>query len=782
MACNVQDWSLKDLTDALNNRHIDKKRIAVPMFQRGTRWQPSQEEKFIDSLKSGFPVGTMLFYETIEDNQSVYLLVDGLQRGNTIRKFITKPTTFISSETISDEICSKLLLAMDEEPSVLGIEKARTILTEFIKAQQSYNFQCYNPAKELLNGFGKATDCSLYDKVIPLLEAYFKDRQDRYTQIAQTIIPVVVYQGDATNLDEIFKRINSQGTPLDQYEVYAAAWPSKRIYHTENADIVDAVIQKYDSMEAGDFEIYGYDSTKIKKEKNLTAFEYLFGLSKVLTQKVDILRFIKQGEIPDEVNPLGFELVNACLNDSNKIPELYKRLADITDINQFEKALKNAIKFVQEAVALITRFKGNNRRKDKIFHSKFQIMSMISTTFKEMYGSGDYSKVADDWSSKKGEIARNLRQYYVYDILTNFWSEGGTGKIYAVAKPNRYRSAIASRSWNSALNGYFDRTMQRVECKKVPNPGNEEYVFLNCIYLHTFSAIDQLSADKFDIEHIAPKDQLKKLIAGCDGEGLAISSIANLCYLPEAANRAKGSKTLYQDKVYLKGVNLEEIEAKFSFTKEDDLDWMDVGYKTKKDFPVLKEWYEDFCSDRFKVLKQKFCEAMGIEIVEDATESVELTTDMVADPKKAKLSGGARPVEKAIERLQALHPELGLAKKTARACIDANGVGYYFVHSKAYKKGDDHLYWYGYRREPLSVLEGCSKIVLCYVLADEGRIVMLPQDEIEARTGVGGLNRSPHEDGSSHWHIKFVRDGADSVTWLAGPEGTGEKIVLNNII
>ena len=69
MACNVQDWSLKDLTDALNNKHIDKKRIAVPMFQRGTRWHRAQEEKFIDSLKSGFPVGTMLFYETIEDNR-----------------------------------------------------------------------------------------------------------------------------------------------------------------------------------------------------------------------------------------------------------------------------------------------------------------------------------------------------------------------------------------------------------------------------------------------------------------------------------------------------------------------------------------------------------------------------------------------------------------------------------------------------------------------------------------------------------------------------------------
>lgn len=76
------------------------------MFQRGKRWKKAQEQKFIDSLIKGYPVGTMLFYETYEDNKRTYILVDGLQRGNSIKKYMTNPTEFIFMMTaFQDEFC-----------------------------------------------------------------------------------------------------------------------------------------------------------------------------------------------------------------------------------------------------------------------------------------------------------------------------------------------------------------------------------------------------------------------------------------------------------------------------------------------------------------------------------------------------------------------------------------------------------------------------------------------------------------------------------------------------
>ncbi len=117
---------------------------------------------------------------------------------------------------------------------------------------------------------------------------------------------------------------------------------------------------------------------------------------------------------------------------------------------------------------------------------------------------------------------------------------------------------------------------------------------------------------------------MRKLIETCNGEGLPISCIANLCYLPEYVNRSKKDKNFYQDKKYLQYVKLEEVETKYSFTEEEDLDWMDMPYEKPEDFAVLKEYYTDYCTKRFSKIKHLFCDALGItyEEVEDRQEEV----------------------------------------------------------------------------------------------------------------------------------------------------------------
>lgn len=139
-------------------------------------------------------------------------------------------------------------------------------------------------------------------------------------------------------------------------------------------------------------------------------------------------------------------------------------------------------------------------------------------------------------------------------------------------------------------------------------------------------------------------------------------------------------------------------------------------------------------------------------------------------------------IEKAILRFKAMRPEFGIVKKTPNTCVDVYGVGYYFKYSKPhqYKKRESLHYWYGYNRVPLA-LAGCSKIVLCLVMADVERIVLLPKSEIEVRTVAGGLSRS--SVGSPHWNIKLFRNVEDgSITWHVGAEETGEKILLTDII
>lgn len=715
--CTCENWSLQDLSSALQDMHKDNKRIVVPMFQRGKRWKKAQEQKFIDSLIKGYPVGTMLFYETYEDNKRTYILVDGLQRGNSIKKYMTNPTEFFYDDSISDEFCCSVLKLVHQSDEKELYTKIRGILTAFIKEQKTFkNLQYFSVAKQIADEFSAGFEP--IEQLIEVIKIFFEERQDLYDRIASTIIPVIVYTGDENNLPEIFDRINSQGTPLDQYEVYAAAWPVKQKFAIKNADIVEHVVRKYDTFEEDDFKIHGYNREEMRTQKT---------------------------------------------------------------VNAFETALYKSIEFVRDSILVITKFKGNSRNANKIFHSKYQILSMISTTFKEMYAGVDFTQFSDTWQERRQKIARNLVQYYVYDIITNYWSEGGTGKIHSAAKPNRYMIEIPSRAWMVALDGFFERSMLRAEKKNIANPRSEEYVILNCIYLKTFTAMDQLSIDRFDVEHIAPKEQMRKLIEACDGDGLPISCIANLCYLPEYVNRSKGAKNFYQDKKYLQHIDLSEVESKYSFTESDDLEWMDMPYEKPEDFAVLREYYTDYCAKRFDKLKHLLCDSLEIKYEEIEPQETEVVQKVVVAKKSDdKPSKQVRFADKCIVRLaKVLNTDLVKVGRSSYRSTDGKR-GYVITTSKMYTQGKREKYWFAYRTSPFDELSDCEEKYVVYGCKDENTLVVLPVPVIEEQ--LDRVNVSYDEDENiSHWHMVFFRDTAGKMTWMLSRPNI-EEIEINSFL
>lgn len=771
-SCSVEHWTLADLANALQDMHKDNKRIAVPIFQRGKRWKKSQQQTFIDSLLKGFPVGTMLFHEEKDDEgKRTYILIDGLQRGNCIKKYMNNPTDFFYDSSISDEFCRSLLQKVNEDKGE-NYPIVRTLLVSFIKAQRTFkNLQYYEPARQIQERFN--ADHIIIGELIEIIGKFFNKRQDLYDQISSTVIPVVIYHGPEENLPEIFDRINSQGTPLDQYEVYAASWPVNKRIQVSNIKIVEAAIKKYDSFIEDGFVIQGYNREKMRSSKQLNAFEYLFGLSKYIVNKYDILAF-QRGLPDDTVNTLGFELVNACLNDTDKIKFLYKNIYEIENIDAFEQALYKAIDFVVSAISPIIKFKGNNRKfGSKVFHSKFQILSMISTSFKEMFKDGDFTTINEDWGSKKERIARNLRLYYVYDILIKFWSEGGNQKIHNIAKPNRYDSEISLRAWRTALDGFFDKSMSRMEVKNIATPKSEEIVMLNCIYLNTFTALDQLSIDRFDIEHIAPKEQMKRLLKKTQGIGLPISCIANLCYLPDYINRSKGSKNFYQDKNYLSHINLAEVEEKYSFTSQDDLEWMDMPFG-KDDFDVLKDYYGEFLNNRFETLKKLFCQSMSLNYEEMQNIVIEATEPT----KQSGVITAKSPTAPAIIRLQEKLGKTITHVKRSAYTSDNGEVGYVLCESKRYVQGDKAKYWYGFRHKPFELIENCKEKYILYAFKDSPDLLLIPYEYISNLTPhLISSEDSENEGEISHWHIVFFRDPDGHYTQLLSkPEITEVNI------
>jgi hypothetical protein len=766
--CNIEKWSLEELNSALQDKHKDNKKIVVPMFQRGLRWDKDRKKTFIDSLEKGYPVGTMLFYEQNEDSGRSYILVDGLQRSNCIRGYINNPAEYLSVTSISDDCCKRILSALHREGQSSDYINIRKIVLDFIKRQQTYkNLQYFEVAENIVKFF--ESDYESIHMLIDIFKDFFLELQSRYDTIASAIIPVIVYTGDSTNLPEIFDRINSKGTPLDQYEVYAASWPVEKKFKINNSDIIEHVINKYETFIDEDYIVHGYNKDTLRNEHMVNAFEYLFGLSRYLAKKYNELNFHEKLQ-SDEVNPMAFELVNACLNDSNKISVLYNQIYAI-DVIKFEKSLESVIDFVISAISPVIHFKSNKHNgKNKNHHSKFQIMSMISTTFKEMYKSGDYTHVADDWTDKKNKLLRNLLQYYIYDILTDWWSEGGTGKIFAVAKPNKYMSDISAQAWAVALNSYFEKTMQRIESDKVASPKGEDYILLNTIYMNVFTAKDQLSIDNFDVEHIAPKKQMQNLIRACkkQGEGLPISSIANLCYLPEAANRSKKELNFYQDKKYLKYVNLDEIENKYSFTSQEDLDWMDMPYDGPNDFSFLKDEYTKYLRNRFETMKKMFCESLKIEMVDIDTQEFEESKqeDHVLTPDILNMKRDL-PSPFLKHFVEVTGKQLLRIKGNTLQSLDGN-EGYYISVSKDYHQGERSKYWFGYHKNHL--WDNCEHKFYMFGCEQTNNLIVMPLEFLESF--LDNFNISTDEDGEiNHWHIVIFKDKDDRYTlMLSKPE------------
>lgn len=758
--CKCEQWTLSELSTALESKTAGNKKIVIPMFQRGKRWNAEQEKTFIDSVKEGYPVGTMLFFEKVENNQQVYVLVDGLQRSNTIKKYIHNPIEYLESNDFSDALCVDLLstykLELTDNMRIL-----KDILMDFISTKTTFkNLQFYSPSKTFVEKFNLG-DVDL-DPIIEKIQKIFEERQNLYDTISGSQIPVIVYSGDEKNLPVIFERINSKGTALTQYEIYAASWPIEERKKINNKEIINYNIVKYDDFTNDDYQIYGFDPNQLLKDQQLNAFDYLFGLSKHLVNTYSILEFnSKLG--PDEINPLGFELVNACLNDSDKISELYKNLRTI-DINLFEADLYQAIKVVEAAIKPVTTFKGNKRNSDRVLHSKFQIMSMISTTFKKMFGN-DLTQVDSNWKNLEAEWSKHLLHYYVYDIITNFWSDGGTKKIYQVALNDRYMVDISSTAWNSALDGFYNNSMQRIESatKKIDAPKNEEYVILNCIYLNTFTAMQHLGLDKFDVEHIATKNQMKDLITKTSGIGLPISSIANLCYLPEKANRVKQDNNFYQDKKYLQtcGIELDEIESKYSFTKSDDLAWMNMNFSNPSDFVILKEAYFKYCDDRFEEMKKRFCDSLGIDFAK-----VDHTTQLITSNDSDKTTD--KYTEKTLAKISKFiaNSDSTFVHTKRKAWITTDGqYGVALYTSKIYTQGQKKKFWYSFKDSDFENLQNAQNVYAVFSSKDDDTCIAIPKDELISKKD--NLNFSTNDEGEpDYWHIVLFRNPDDSVSWL----------------
>lgn len=609
-------WTVLEIYNAITNG--DSSKVYVPIYQRGTCWGKEKEIKLIDSLRRGFPIGTLLFYNYPAPNDDKYTLVDGLQRCNTIKRYIERPMDFITAVDLDNDIVKELTesFKLIEEDVIAYLLDCIKDINDFSNIQYSDFADAFIDRAEMLDVDSKT--------VRKILEPLLVSLATNYKEICAKDIPIVIYSGSVEELNMVFTRINEKPVPLTDYEIYAASWPSEPKIAVKNSLLLDEVLAKYDAIHDAGFTLEKYDREKIRSSSSVTYYEFVYGISRLISKQYEILDFCGEDSQANsketKINNIGFGLVNVCLGGKSKkdIAYLYEKIARI-DVNAFECALVESIEYVNACIAPLIRFKSNARGKRKPFHSQYQIMSMISCVYKMMYDENICKK--ESWDQKKDKLTKTLVQHYIYDIVMNKWTTGGTKTLYNQTNEDGLSIPISYDSFENALDYYYRDSCERKESRNVKPVEAEEIILLNCIYLNEFNALDQLDSGYYDVEHIATKKQMGDLIKKTDSVGLPLSCFSNLCFLPEYVNRTKKEKTFYQDEKYREVVALETVEKKYSFTKEEDLNWLNEEY-TKDNSERLKENYLHFLDERYEIQKEKImtmlCTFAGVEKTEKA--------------------------------------------------------------------------------------------------------------------------------------------------------------------
>lgn len=338
---------------------VNSGEIRIPAFQRGFVWEPENVAFLMDSLYKGFPVGSILLWQTHErlktekqlgnfklpepqKNYPISYVLDGQQR-------ITAVFSVFQTEIIPEENDNRMDIyyIIDNSKSIqkshfIALNKNDVDLKKHFPMNTLFDSVSYRKATDHLDNTTKQE----IDKL-----------QDRFKEVD---IPFELMETDnKEHVAIVFERINRAGIPLDSFQLLSAwSWST-------DFDLQDEI----NSLSA---ELYGYGFSDLANDQDL--------LLKCFT-----------GFILDDTSP------KAVLSlDGNKVRENFEKI---------KNGIKSSIDFLQKELNLyslslvpypavivsLTKFFGTDKKNGKLYSDKQRkelIRWFWKNCFSRRYSSG----------------------------------------------------------------------------------------------------------------------------------------------------------------------------------------------------------------------------------------------------------------------------------------------------------------------------------------------------------------------------------------------------------
>lgn len=337
---------------------IEKGLLQIPPFQRSKIWGNKQRKDLFDSLKNGYPIGSMLLWKPnkditfkmesnkigpysieFENKSEFFYILDGFQRLSTIFGCLIDPEK-TELRIDQDEWKKDFAICYDLKEEEFFIPRSTMTLTacqipvyNFINTRATYLLE-----KNLHHGNGY-TDTEI--------ECYM----DRYEVLGSTLID---YQLSSTEINggsledavEIFSRINSKGSPISLDWMISALTYDKDSEGFKLSDLIDELVEN--------LRIYNFHT--IKREQLFQCILNSFGKAhfdqgsakntqpiELLIQRNDFVPIV-QKTIANIEQAVKFLFEELLVLESKLLP-YNNQLVFITDFfNQIEKPNENQLK------------------------------------------------------------------------------------------------------------------------------------------------------------------------------------------------------------------------------------------------------------------------------------------------------------------------------------------------------------------------------------------------------------------------------------------------------
>jgi hypothetical protein len=518
-------------------------------------WNQAKREALIKSVLEGFPIGSLLMWRDPQDQNS-YLLVDGQQRSATLKVHAESDLELLTASALSSSInisasITTLWAAIEKDsPSIsISAEKITQVLIKWLLENKSTSSDSYHNMgllSRLAQEFpglnqSSPTIANCAERVIRTIE--------NAVNVSNMSLPVLIYTGPDSDLDEIFVKLNEQGVPLTKYQVWAARWARTAISNPSQ-EILDEQEERMSAMRK-----QGLQYQEEGPVTSVNLFEYLNTMGHIFARKYSDL--FSQVVHPKEqtyvfsIALLYFDL-DLARKSAEQLPERIKGYGQRA-MADFYEHLDLACRTLSKSLRILAALQLRDRA-SLLPHPDLQIVSLLSWLAREVRA----ERRIDNPSLLEAINAR-----YVLDLLVEPFRGPGDALAHERAHeldhdgvPVFFRIKPPREQLIRALETWLQEDASNVK-KKRPITQEPLKQFLLRVISSKHVPTSEQAQWYFDVDHIQAlaSDVFKDDVAG--SETLSPHRLGNLCLLESGLNRKKGKSSLA---LFINGLTQEEKE------------------------------------------------------------------------------------------------------------------------------------------------------------------------------------------------------------------------------